>query len=105
MAAMPKRGLFRACAETSAFLAWRTVTHLHLLRPQVAEGRCQQLGHLLVHIGRIVGEGGRSQSLHVPEGGPDGVLADDAEQVMQDLRVHLEARLVEGVCMATGILA
>lgn len=58
-----------------------------------------------MHVGSVVGECGGPKGIHVPEGGPNGVLAHNAEQVMQDLCVHLEARLVETVCRATGTLA
>ena len=73
-------------------------SHLNLLRPEIGEGSGEELRDLLVHVGRIVGEGGGPQGSCVPQGRLDSVLAHDAEQVMQDLRVHLEAWLVEGVC-------
>ena len=78
--------------------------HLNLLRPQVGEGCGEELRDLLVHIGCIVGERAGPKGFHVPEGCLDGILADDAKQVVQDLCVHLEARLVERVCMAEALL-
>ncbi len=53
---------------------------------------------MLVHKGGVVGKGGGAQRGGVPQGGLDHVRVDDGEQVVQDLRVHLQARLVESVC-------
>ena len=74
--------------------------HLHLLRPHVGEGGGQQLGHLLLHEGQVVGVGGRALGGDVPQGRLDDVRAHYREQVVQDLGLHLQARLVEGVCTA-----
>ena len=77
--------------------------HLDLLRSQVGEGCGEEQRNLLVHVGCIVGERAGPEGFHVPEGRLDGILADDAEQVVQDLCVHLEARLVERVCIAEAL--
>lgn len=53
---------------------------------------------MLVHKGGIVGEGSWAEGGSVPKGRLDDVGVDVGEQVVQDLGVHLEARLVERVC-------
>jgi hypothetical protein len=74
--------------------------HLDLLRPHVWEGRRQQVGHVFVDEGEVVGVGGGAAGCrgHIPQRRLYDVGADHAEQVVQQPRVHLQARLVERVC-------
>ena len=76
--------------------------HLDLLRPQVGEGSGEQLRDMLMHEGRVVGEGSRAQRSCVPQRRLDHVGVDDCEQVVQDLGMHLQAWLVERVCTTTA---
>ena len=76
--------------------AWKA--YLHLSRLHVGEGLCEQAGDLLVDVGGVVGVGGGALGGHVPQGGLDDFRGHHQEQVVQDLGLHLEPRLVERVC-------
>lgn len=51
-----------------------------------------------MHKGCVAGERSHGHCCGVPEGRLDDVRPKDAEHVMQNLGMHLETRLVEGVC-------
>ncbi len=71
---------------------------------EVGEGGGQQPHHVRAHEGGVVGEGCGAARLrgHVPQRLRDDVGVQDGEQVVQDARLALEARLVERVWEGGG---
>jgi len=76
----------------------RWQTHLKLSRPQVWETMTQQVTHELMHKDSIVGVGSGALGGLIPQGGLDDPTVHNAEEVVQDLDVELEAWFVKTVC-------
>ena len=73
--------------------------HLELCRSQVGEASAQQVTHKIMNEDSIVWIGSGALGCLIPERHLDDPAVHNGEQVVQDLGMQLEARLVKAICI------
>ena len=74
------------------------LAYLHLVRSQVGKRLCKKMCHPLPCPDNIVWVGRSILLGEIPQRGFDGARGHDAEEMMKDPGLDLEARFVHGVC-------